>query len=130
MKPPAGPAELGAWEEKEVEAEAAATGKAAGGLGGGLPPLRWLRLATVCAYFACVSLAALLLVLYYGLVWSPQPAAAAAVTAVTAAGGSGSGAASASLRRAHLAMPRPDGGLSALPRRTPTGTSGRAGRAL
>ncbi|XP_005311191.2 putative transmembrane protein INAFM1 [Chrysemys picta bellii] len=41
-------------------------------LGGGRAPPRWLRVATVCAYFLCVSLAALLLVIYYGLVWAPR----------------------------------------------------------
>uniref|UniRef100_A0A8C8STL6 InaF motif containing 1 n=1 Tax=Pelusios castaneus TaxID=367368 RepID=A0A8C8STL6_9SAUR len=41
-------------------------------LGGGRAPPRWLRIATVCAYFLCVSLAALLLVIYYGLVWAPR----------------------------------------------------------
>ncbi|KAL8220054.1 UNVERIFIED_CONTAM: hypothetical protein K2H54_038008 [Gekko kuhli] len=52
------------------------------GVGGGRPPRRgWLRLAPVCAYFACVSLAALLLLLYYGLLWAPLPPAAAAAAA-------------------------------------------------
>ncbi|XP_067413343.1 putative transmembrane protein INAFM1 [Emydura macquarii macquarii] len=45
-------------------------------LGGGRAPPRWLRVATVCAYFLCVSLAALLLVIYYGLVWAPRGPAA------------------------------------------------------
>ncbi|XP_012921864.1 putative transmembrane protein INAFM1 [Heterocephalus glaber] len=42
--------------------------------GGGLsegPRGRWLRLAPVCAYFLCVSLAAVLLAVYYGLIWVP-----------------------------------------------------------
>ncbi|XP_044933050.1 putative transmembrane protein INAFM1 [Mustela putorius furo] len=35
------------------------------------PRGRWLRLAPVCAYFLCVSLAAVLLAVYYGLIWVP-----------------------------------------------------------
>uniref|UniRef100_A0A286Y564 InaF motif containing 1 n=1 Tax=Cavia porcellus TaxID=10141 RepID=A0A286Y564_CAVPO len=35
------------------------------------PRARWLRLAPVCAYFLCVSLAAVLLAVYYGLIWVP-----------------------------------------------------------
>ncbi|XP_076989703.1 putative transmembrane protein INAFM1 [Tamandua tetradactyla] len=44
------------------------------------PRGRWLRLAPVCAYFLCVSLAAVLLAVYYGLIWVPtrHPAAPAA----------------------------------------------------
>ncbi|XP_074225454.1 putative transmembrane protein INAFM1 [Camelus bactrianus] len=43
------------------------------------PRGRWLRLAPVCAYFLCVSLAAVLLAVYYGLIWVPtRPAAAPA----------------------------------------------------
>ncbi|XP_071065456.1 putative transmembrane protein INAFM1 [Dasypus novemcinctus] len=44
------------------------------------PRGRWLRLAPVCAYFLCVSLAAVLLAVYYGLIWVPArpPAARAA----------------------------------------------------
>lgn len=41
------------------------------------PRGRWLRLAPVCAYFLCVSLAAVLLAVYYGLVWVPARAPAA-----------------------------------------------------
>ncbi|XP_020953213.1 putative transmembrane protein INAFM1 [Sus scrofa] len=41
------------------------------------PRGRWLRLAPVCAYFLCVSLAAVLLAVYYGLIWVPtRPPAA------------------------------------------------------
>ncbi|MGH0139039.1 UNVERIFIED_CONTAM: hypothetical protein FKN15_068358 [Acipenser sinensis] len=32
---------------------------------------KWVRLATVVAYFLCVSLAAVILVIYYGLIWEP-----------------------------------------------------------
>ncbi|KAG2469350.1 INAM2 protein, partial [Polypterus senegalus] len=32
---------------------------------------KWVRIATVLAYFLCVSLAAVILVLYYGLFWNP-----------------------------------------------------------
>ncbi|KAM9225686.1 LOW QUALITY PROTEIN: putative transmembrane protein INAFM1 [Dugong dugon] len=43
------------------------------------PRGRWLRLAPVCAYFLCVSLAAVLLAVYYGLIWVPtRPPAAPA----------------------------------------------------
>lgn len=43
------------------------------------PRARWLRLAPVCAYFLCVSLAAVLLAVYYGLIWVPaRPLAAPA----------------------------------------------------
>ena len=43
------------------------------------PRGRWLRLAPVCAYFLCVSLAAVLLAVYYGLIWVPtRPHAAPA----------------------------------------------------
>ncbi|XP_049756874.1 putative transmembrane protein INAFM1 [Elephas maximus indicus] len=43
------------------------------------PRGRWLRLAPVCAYFICVSLAAVLLAVYYGLIWVPtRPPAAPA----------------------------------------------------
>lgn len=43
------------------------------------PRGRWLRLAPVCAYFLCVSLAAVLLAVYYGLIWVPtRPRAAPA----------------------------------------------------
>ncbi|XP_060113798.1 coiled-coil domain-containing protein 9 [Heteronotia binoei] len=59
MKPPLPPGAGEAWE----------AGK------GGRAAARWLRLAPVCAYMACVSLAALLLVLYYGLLWAPAAAA-------------------------------------------------------
>lgn len=41
------------------------------------PRGRWLRLAPVCAYFLCVSLAAVLLAVYYGLIWVPTRAHAA-----------------------------------------------------
>lgn len=33
---------------------------------------QWVRLATVVAYFLCVSLAAVILVIYYGLIWQPS----------------------------------------------------------
>ncbi|XP_003915834.1 putative transmembrane protein INAFM1 [Papio anubis] len=41
------------------------------------PRGRWLRLAPVCAYFLCVSLAAVLLAVYYGLIWVPTRSPAA-----------------------------------------------------
>ncbi|XP_068944340.1 putative transmembrane protein INAFM1 [Petaurus breviceps papuanus] len=40
-------------------------------VGSEAPAGRWLRLAPVCAYCVCVSLAAALLAAYYGLVWAP-----------------------------------------------------------
>nr|XP_044615243.1 putative transmembrane protein INAFM1 [Equus asinus] len=54
-------------------------GESPGGAGlSEAPRGRWLRLAPVCAYFLCVSLAAVLLAVYYGLIWVPaRPAAAA-----------------------------------------------------
>nr|XP_019833846.1 PREDICTED: putative transmembrane protein INAFM1 [Bos indicus] len=53
-------------------------GKSPGGAGLSEGPRgRWLRLAPVCAYFLCVSLAAVLLAVYYGLIWVPtRPPAA------------------------------------------------------
>ncbi|OCT66240.1 hypothetical protein XELAEV_18042498mg [Xenopus laevis] len=33
---------------------------------------QWVRLATVVAYFLCVSLAAVILAVYYGLIWVPS----------------------------------------------------------
>ncbi|KAJ1107317.1 hypothetical protein NDU88_004709 [Pleurodeles waltl] len=33
---------------------------------------QWVRLATVVAYFVCISLAAVILVIYYGLIWQPS----------------------------------------------------------
>lgn len=48
------------------------SGESPGGAGLSEGPRgRWLRLAPVCAYFLCVSLAAVLLAVYYGLIWVP-----------------------------------------------------------
>ncbi|XP_029427505.1 putative transmembrane protein INAFM1 [Rhinatrema bivittatum] len=33
---------------------------------------QWVRVATVFAYFLCVSLAAVILVIYYGVIWEPS----------------------------------------------------------
>ncbi|CAH2313943.1 Hypothetical predicted protein [Pelobates cultripes] len=38
----------------------------------GLNNKQWVRLATVVAYFLCVSLAAVILAVYYGLIWAPS----------------------------------------------------------
>eukprot|EP00071_Canis_lupus_P046735 XP_022280292.1 LOW QUALITY PROTEIN: putative transmembrane protein INAFM1 [Canis lupus familiaris] len=35
------------------------------------PPRRLVRPCPICAYFLCVSLAAVLLAVYYGLIWVP-----------------------------------------------------------
>lgn len=34
---------------------------------------QWVRLATVVAYFLCVSLGAIILAVIYGLIWTPTP---------------------------------------------------------
>ncbi|KAG9478123.1 hypothetical protein GDO78_013239 [Eleutherodactylus coqui] len=34
---------------------------------------QWVRLATVVAYFLCVSLGAIVLAVIYGLIWTPTP---------------------------------------------------------
>ncbi|OCT67973.1 hypothetical protein XELAEV_18039269mg [Xenopus laevis] len=42
------------------------------GKASGVNNKQWVRLATVVAYFLCVSLAAVILAVYYGLIWVPS----------------------------------------------------------
>lgn len=69
---------LHAWTGMRGTSCVGGGGESPGGAGLSEGPRgRWLRLAPVCAYFLCVSLAAVLLAVYYGLIWVPtRPPAA------------------------------------------------------
>ncbi|KAM6133656.1 putative transmembrane protein INAFM2 [Phoenicopterus ruber ruber] len=58
---------------------------------------KWVRLATVLAYVLSVSLAAIVLAVYYSLIWQP----------VRGGGGSGSGPAAATTSQPRAAPPPP-----------------------
>ncbi|XP_038597448.1 putative transmembrane protein INAFM2 [Tachyglossus aculeatus] len=83
---------------------------------------KWVRLATVFAYVLSVSLAAIVLAVYYSLFWKPVRAFGAA----GGPGGPGPGGSNATgpLPNATVPLPTPGPSVPASPRSSPTGSPG------